>query len=360
MTLREERLDLLGSSPPMQTLRQLIHRVAPLDSTVLVTGETGTGKERVARLIHALSGRAGGPFVAINCAAFAETMVEAELFGHEKGAFTGAIGRRVGRLESAQGGTLFIDEVGDMPLPVQAKLLRVLQERELERVGGSVAVSLDVRVVAATHRDLRSAVRAGTFRDDLYFRLNVVPVVVPALRERGDDAVQLALHFLDQVQRRNRLHGLLLGLEARQAVVHHRWPGNVRELQNAVERAAASLGGPGVITPALLGIGATFARPENGPGGAAASPEAAQPPVAGATLRERLSAVERQIVLETLKRHGGIQTRAAAELGLTRQALAKKLARWGLQSAEREGSHGDAPFSRAGRPPRGPHRMAPP
>jgi DNA-binding NtrC family response regulator len=244
VVLREEsarRLGLpriLGEHPKLQEAARAMQRIASSESTVLLLGESGTGKELFARAIHQLSPRAKQPFVAINCAAIPESLVENELFGHEKGAFTGANQRKAGRFEMAHGGTLFLDEIGEIPLAIQAKLLRALEEKKIERLGGSGEVTVDVRIVAATNRDLQQASAAGTFRQDLYYRLNIFPIAIPALRDRGEDVALLAEAFLDRFRRELKKPRLKFAADALAALRAHSWPGNVRELQNVIERAA--------------------------------------------------------------------------------------------------------------------------
>jgi len=252
--------NMVGTSRPMRQLFDRIARVARTDSTILLRGESGTGKELVARAVHRNSARADRPFIAINCAALTETLLESELFGHEKGAFTGAIGLKKGKMELAEGGTLFLDEIGELPLPLQAKLLRALQEREFERVGGTRPVRVDFRLIAATNRDLEAAARAGSFRQDLYYRLNVVSLVLPPLRERREDIPQLAEYFV-------RKHAPRCGRavdgvepEALSRLARHEWPGNVRELENVIEQALA-LGVSGQVTPEDLPVGLMPQRP---------------------------------------------------------------------------------------------------
>jgi Nif-specific regulatory protein len=231
------RHDLVGESPPMKRLFKLVTQVAKADSTVLIRGESGTGKELTARAIHQASPRADAPFLAVNCATLSETLLESELFGHEKGAFTGAVARKIGKLEAAHTGTLFLDEVGEIAPPLQAKLLRVLQEREFERVGGTRPIQVDIRLLAATNRDLEAAIREGRFREDLYYRLDVITVTLPPLRERRGDIPLLASHFAERHAR--RLQGGAVGFSpaARRALTAYHWPGNVRQLSNVVERA---------------------------------------------------------------------------------------------------------------------------
>jgi DNA-binding NtrC family response regulator len=230
--------NILGKTPKMQDVFHLVRTVAETDATVLIQGESGTGKELVARAIHYNSLRRDRPFVVVSCSALPETLLESELFGHEKGAFTGAVRRRVGRFELADGGTVFLDEIGEMTMPVQMKLLRVLQEREFERVGGNETVKVDVRVIAATHKDLVRAMSERLFREDLFYRLNVVPVKLPPLRERPEDVPLLAAHFLKKYSEKNRKHIEAIAPEALAALGRYSWPGNVRELENVMERAA--------------------------------------------------------------------------------------------------------------------------
>jgi two-component system, NtrC family, response regulator HydG len=229
--------NMVGESPLLQRVYQLISKVAPTDSTVLIVGESGTGKELAARAIHRNSKRGDKPFIAANCAAFAETLLESELFGHEKGAFTGALLQKKGRLELADGGTVFLDEIGDLSPSLQTKLLRVLQEREFERVGGSHTIKVDIRLLAATNRDLEDAIKKGTFRQDLYFRLNVVKLTMPTLRERRDDIPLLANYFARKYAEKCNRRVMGISSEARKRLMTYDWPGNVRELENAIERA---------------------------------------------------------------------------------------------------------------------------
>jgi Nif-specific regulatory protein len=234
---------MIGDSPPLRKLQRDIARAAQANSTVLVLGETGTGKELVARAIHQSGPRARKPFVAVNCAALSETLLESELFGHEKGSFTGAIAQKKGRLEIAEGGTVFLDEIGEMPLQLQVKLLRVLQERQMERVGGTQSVKLDIRLIAATNRNLEEEARAGRFRQDLYYRLNVVTLHTPALRNRPSDILPLAMHFAVKFGQQCGRKIAGISPEAQAYLAHYEWPGNIRELENAIERAVVL--GPG-------------------------------------------------------------------------------------------------------------------
>ncbi|WP_110947298.1 sigma-54-dependent transcriptional regulator [Pseudomonas bohemica] len=246
-------IGIIGACPPMQDLYSKIRKVAPTDSNVLIQGESGTGKELVARALHNLSRRAKAPMISVNCAAIPETLIESELFGHEKGAFTGASAGRAGLVEAADGGTLFLDEIGELPLEAQARLLRVLQEGEIRRVGSVQSQKVDVRLIAATHRDLKSLAKVGQFREDLYYRLHVIALKLPALRERGADVNEIANAFLARQSAKAGRNDLRFGPDAEQAIRHYSWPGNVRELENAVERAVILCESPD-ISADLLGI----------------------------------------------------------------------------------------------------------
>jgi DNA-binding NtrC family response regulator len=313
----------IGESSVVQELLAAIGRVAPTSASVLLTGETGTGKGLLARSIHGQSAVADGPFVTLNCTAVAETLVESELFGHKRGAFTGADSDRPGRIRSADGGTLFLDEIGDLPLAAQARLLRVLQEGVVEPVGGA-EVTIDVRVVAATHRDLKVLVAEGAFRDDLLFRLRVVEIETPPLRARGQDILLLARHFLDEVSPRP----LRLTPDAEQALLAHIWPGNVRELRNAVERAAIFCRG-GIVQAADLPAEV---------GGASDTAAPAPTDLIGwragddfRTAKQRLiETFERTVISAALARHDGNVSAAARELGMHRQNLQQKIRRLGI------------------------------
>jgi transcriptional regulator with GAF, ATPase, and Fis domain len=296
---------LVGESPGLRRVVELIGKVAPTPATVLILGESGTGKELAARALHATSRRAGHPFVAINCATLSETLLESELFGHEKGAFTGAVARKTGKLEVARGGTLFLDEVGEMPMALQAKLLRVLQERTFERVGGTQPLAADIRLVAATNRDLQQAIAAGTFRADLYYRLNVIALTLPPLRERRTDIPLLAAHFAALHGRAVRGRPLGISPPARALLLRYPWPGNIRELSNAIERAVV-LGQDDVIQPEDL----PETLLEAGPSAAAADLSA---PL---TYHEALNRFKRELILEAVAASGGTVTRAAERLGL--------------------------------------------
>ena len=298
--------EIVGTSPEIQRVLTTIRKVAPSDATVLVTGESGTGKELVARQIHALSARRAGDFAAINCGAIPETLLEAELFGHEKGAFTGAHVQRLGKVEHASGGTLFLDEITEMSPALQVKLLRFLQEGVVERIGGRETIPVDVRVIAATNRDIKEAISTGLFREDLYYRLAVVEIPVPPLRSRGDDLSLLARVFFDRAWRRNGRRVRGFAPEADAAMLAHSWPGNVRELENRVRRAVIMADGP-VITPADLDLAP------------ADSSHLVLP--ASRSLREAREAVEREMVKTALQRHGGNISRAAEDLQVSRPTL---------------------------------------
>jgi transcriptional regulator with GAF, ATPase, and Fis domain len=323
----------IGESPAMRAALDLGRRVAASDLTVLVTGETGTGKEVFARRLHALSARAGGPFVAVDCGAIPESLIESELFGHERGAFTGALDARPGRFREAQGGTLLLDEIGELPLALQPRLLRVLQERTVSPLGGRGPVAVDVRVLAATHRDLAAMVKEGRFRQDLYYRISAVTIALPPLRERGEDALILARAFL--ARHAEALGRPLRGFtrEALDAIAAHRFPGNVRELEHAVHRAVV-LAEPPYVTRRDLGLPA--------PLGAAAAEPAPAAPAEGALpfpkLQEARAAAsarfEREYVFEALRRAGGGVTRAAALAGVSRQLLQRLMKRHGIDKAE--------------------------
>lgn len=309
--------ELIGWSPAMRAIYDTIAQVAPSDASILVRGETGTGKELVARVVHALSSRRDQPFVTVNCAALPEALVESELFGHERGSFTGATARRIGRFERANNGTLFIDEVGDVPPPVQVKLLRALQERSFERVGASDSVHVDIRLVAATNRDLEKMIEQGLFREDLFYRLNVVPVHLAPLRERVEDIGPLTEHYLQVYQRRMGKEGVRISEGMRQALESYAWPGNVRELMNVLERAVA-------LTPSG-GLADVTDLKMRTPREKFPLPLPADTP---RKLKDLLLDYERRIVRQVVERHGGNRSAAARDLGISRQALSLKLAKW--------------------------------
>jgi sigma-54 specific flagellar transcriptional regulator A len=330
---------LIGDSAAMESIRSLTERVAPTSATVLITGESGTGKEVVAQRIHELSGR-DGPFIAVNCGAIPDNLLESELFGHERGAFTGAASARKGRFELAQGGTLFLDEIGDMPAAMQVKLLRVLQERSLERVGGTRSIPIDIRVIAATHRDLQVQIDEGEFREDLFYRLSVFPIEIPPLRERPDDVEPLVNEMMSRVW---HSHGTWLRLdeEVLEQLRAYEWPGNVRELSNVIERLAVT--SPcGKVTAGDLPLGL---RPEN------YALEAEEPvvvraslshtgsgshenfPSDGLDLKSYLADIERQMIQTALDQADGVVQKAAELLGVGRTTLVEKIRRHGLRAA---------------------------
>jgi DNA-binding NtrC family response regulator len=328
---------LIGESGRMRELKQLILTVAPTNATVLILGESGTGKELIAGCLHSLSRRAGAPYVRINCAAIPEALLESELFGHERGAFTGAVRQKSGRVEEADGGTVFLDEIGDMSRPLQAKLLRFLEDGSFTRVGGNEELRVDVRVVAATNRDIVKLIQEGGFREDLFHRLNVVQFRPPALRDRGDDVLRLAEHFVRVYGEALNKPALRLGKGAQQALLRHRWPGNVRELRNAIERAV-------ILEPG------TEVRPESLPDFAvearlaAAAPAAVEPPTER-PLEEALAEHERRLIAAALERHRTVG-RAADALGISRHALRYRMQRLGFQPELPE----EEPVSAAGPP----------
>jgi len=326
--LREEAgraSGLLGDAPAMRALRQVIEQVAPTQAAVLLLGENGSGKEVVARAIVERSPRRRAPFVAVNCAAIPETLFESELFGHARGAFTGAAGARRGKFQAAHGGTLLLDEVGEIPPHVQPKLLRALEAGEVERLGGEAVERVDVRVIAATNRELEHEVAAGTFRRDLFFRLAVVPIRVPALRERREDIPLLAAHFLELACRRNRLRPRQLAAEAVAALCRHGWPGNVRELRNTMERLAIL--SPGArIEPAT--VEAALGTAEHG---APLPPAGLSAPAGPFDLAFELTRIERGWIEQVIARNAGNMSRSAEELNLERSHLYKKLKALGIE-----------------------------
>jgi two-component system response regulator HydG len=323
LTLKErlgDRFDfskIIGKSTKMKELFELLSQVAPTDATVLILGESGTGKELVANALHHNSARSGAPFIKVACAALPETLLESELFGHERGAFTGAVARREGRFQAAHGGSIFLDEVGEMSAATQAKLLRVLQEKEFEPLGSSRTIKVDVRVIAATNKDLAGEVREGRFREDLYYRLNVVPVLLPPLRERKEDIPALALHFFSIYREKNRKELKEISGKALDLFIRYDWPGNIRELENCIERSVIMARGE-VVAPADL------------------------PPHIQALAQEKqdqnisfpagisLAEVEKALILKTLEDTGGNRSRAAEILGINRRTLQIKLKEYGV------------------------------
>ncbi|GGD42020.1 sigma-54 dependent transcriptional regulator [Pseudoxanthomonas indica] len=343
-----------GISPAVTRLRRLIDQVAAFDTTVLVLGESGTGKEVVARSVHENSPRRDGPFVAINCGAIPPDLLESELFGHEKGAFTGALSARKGRFEMAEGGTLLLDEIGDMSLPMQVKLLRVLQERSFERVGGNQTIRCNVRVIAATHRNLEDRIKDGAFREDLFYRLNVFPIEMPALRERLDDLSALVSTLAVQLARTGRGE-VRFAEETLQALRFYPWPGNVRELTNLVERMAVLHPG-GLVrvsdlpkryqpenyqadVPAVVFDEAAAVAQAPAVAGDAAAPASAvaqmdRLPEDGLDLREHIARIELNLIRDALDRAGGVVAHAAQLLGLRRTTLVEKLRKYGVEREE--------------------------
>lgn len=314
--LQEELFeDIIGTSPPMQQVFALVQRVAPENSTILIEGESGTGKELIARAIHKQSPRAHQPFIKINCGALNENLLESELFGHEKGAFTGAIRRKKGRFELADGGTLFLDEIGDISPAMQVKLLRVLQEQELERVGGEETIRVDVRIICATHRNLAKLVMEGAFREDLFYRLSVIPIKLPPLRERKEDIPALAAHFLGKRRAAGKEKQITAaGLEL---LMNYSWPGNIRELENLLERLQVISPGE-EIDPQLIAAqlgGGSFSAASN---------------YEHLPLEEALAVFERNLILHALKKAQGVKNQAAKLLGIRTSTLYYKLEKYGL------------------------------
>jgi Nif-specific regulatory protein len=310
--------NLVGASHSMRAVLQMVEQVAPSDVTALIRGESGTGKELIAQALHALSERKSGPFVAVNCGSIPEHLVESELFGHVRGAFTGAINHRIGRFEAAHGGTLFLDEIGDLSLPSQVKLLRALQMRTIERVGENRPRSIDVRVVAATNANLEKMIQDGRFREDLYYRLNVFPIYVPPLRERKSDITALADHFVDRYAEQHKREVKRISTPAIDLMMAYHWPGNVRELENCIARAVL-LANDGVIReqhlPPTLQTGQSSGTTKHG------------------TLHDLMMAYEREILVEAIKNAQGNQTQAARTLGTTARILSYRLRRHGLHGA---------------------------
>jgi DNA-binding NtrC family response regulator len=324
---------IVGDSPALNEVLTLIERVAPTRATVLVTGESGTGKELVAKAIHFRSQRASGPYVRVNCAALAESLLESELFGHEKGAFTGAVRTHRGKFEEADGGTIFLDEIGETSNNFQSKLLRVLQEGVVTRVGGNSQLKVDVRVVAATNRDLRAEVKAGNFREDLFFRLNVVPIHLPPLRERREDIIPLGQHFARQIAEDNNLPIRLLSPEALEVLAAQEWPGNVRELENTIERAIILSRSPTIGPEDLLLPGARGTIREE-PAATPGSEAGALPSgMINLPLSDFLDAATRLRILHELERTGWRKQEAAERLGIDRATLYRQIKRFQLESS---------------------------
>jgi len=308
--------EIIGESPSMKDLYRSIAKVARTDSTIIIYGESGTGKELVARAIHKSSPRSANPFVRVNCGALAVGVLESELFGHEKGAFTGALRRKKGRFELAHTGTIFLDEIGDLPLSTQVKLLRVLQEREFERVGGEQTITVDVRVIAATNRDLKKLVQDGAFREDLYYRLHIIPINLPPLRQRREDIPLLAKHFIERISKKIGRQELSISDDAMEALTHYHWPGNVRELENVLERSAVLADGPQIKSsdlPLSVHEKTDFTQF-----------------VEDLSLNEVLARVEKEAIVRALTKASGVKTEAARLLGLKPSALYYKLEKYGL------------------------------
>jgi two-component system, response regulator FlrC len=320
----DDSRELIYRDEAMARVVKLAQQIAPSEASVLITGESGTGKEVIARYVHAKSSRARRPFISINCAAIPENLLESELFGHEKGAFTGAIGRRIGKFEEATGGTLLLDEISEIDVRLQAKLLRAIQERVIDRVGGTRPVPVDIRIIATSNRNLTDAVREGTFREDLLYRLNVVNLNIPPLRERPADVLELAHHFATMYAQANGLPQRPLSAEARRQLVVNRWPGNVRELENTIHRAVLLASGPEIGPEAILapdGAKLDHARQPQAVAHAALAAEQVTRALVGRTVAD----VERDLILETLKHCLGNRTHAANILGISIRTLRNKL-----------------------------------
>ncbi len=321
LTGREGRGALVGGGPAMERILAAVRAAAGSRSTVLVTGESGTGKELVARALHEMSPRAARPFIKVNCAAIPEGLLESELFGHERGAFTGAVRTRAGHFEAADGGTLLLDEVGEAGPAVQSKLLRVIQEREVTRVGDAKSIKVDVRLVATTNRDLQEAVRSGRFRGDLYYRLNVIPIHLPPLRERREEIPALVEHFVRRFAAEGGRSVRGTTPEAVERLTSHSWPGNIRELENVIERAVVMGAGPWIGTEHIA-LDDDVAARRSGDGRA---------PAMGA--KRTLEEMERELILATLRDAGGNRTRAAERLGVSVRTIRNKLSRWRAEGA---------------------------
>ena len=314
--------EIIGRSKKIKEILETVLRISPTDATVLISGESGTGKELIANSIHQKSKRHDGPFIKVNCAALTETLLESELFGHEKGAFTGAISKKEGRFELADKGTIFLDEIGDMSPATQAKVLRVLQEREFERVGGTKTLKVDVRVIAATNKELDKEVKAGRFRDDLYYRLNVVTIHMPSLRERNVDIIPLSDHFLRYYKEKNNKAIKGLHPEALSLMQSYNWPGNVRELENAIERAVIMSRGE-YIAPSDLPIAIQSYPSFDSP----LSKGGQRGVETGATIKD----VEKGLILKTLRETNGNRTKASSILGITRRTLLNKIKEYNIR-----------------------------
>jgi DNA-binding NtrC family response regulator len=351
------RYGLVGRSPVLEGIFSVIDKVADTPSTVLITGESGTGKELIARALHQNSSRRDGPFIKINCAAIPKTLMESELFGYEKGAFTGAVGQKPGRFELADGGTLFLDEIGEIPVEMQVKLLRVLQESEFERVGGIKTIKVDVRLVTATNRDLLKEVAAGNFREDLFYRLNVVPIHLPPLRDRRGDIPLLVEHFVAKFNERLKKNVVRVEDDAMARLVAHPWPGNIRELENVLERTILFAEGPSIrardlppeLTTTHAGtaaatVHATAAAPDreaDAPAAPIADERSGPPPAASAPVgslkalvKQETERLERELIQRALDETGGNVTQAARRLKISRKSLQNKMKEFGLRERE--------------------------
>ncbi len=348
------RFGLIGRSASLEAVFAVIEKVADTPSTVLISGESGTGKELISRALHAHSSRRQGPFIKINCAAIPKTLMESELFGYDKGAFTGAVGSKPGRFELADGGTLFLDEIGEIPVEMQVKLLRVLQESEFERVGGIKTLKVDVRLVAATNRDLQKEVQSGAFREDLFYRLNVVPVHLPPLRERTADIPLLVEHFIARFNERLKKQVVSVDDEALARLTAHAWPGNIRELENVLERTILFSEGPTIhasdLPPEIVGHAAPTVATAAAATTAAPTPTPTPPPQTTASaagpsvparasslkeiVRQETERVERELIVRALEETGGNVTQAARKLKISRKSLQNKMKEFGLRDKE--------------------------
>jgi nitrogen regulation protein NR(I) len=342
---------IVGDSPSMHAVYELIEKIADTDSTVLITGESGTGKELVARTIHYNNTRrANGPFVALNCAAIPKDLLASELFGHEKGAFTGAVYARAGRFELAQGGTLFLDEVGELDPALQVKLLRVLQEREVQRVGGVKTIKVDVRILAATNADLGKATQEGMFREDLFYRLNVIPLHLPPLRKRSEDIALLMAHFVQDFSRKRQREPLVFSPEANEFLMGYSWPGNVRELENLIERLSILVSGravqiadlPETLRRTDSAVRERQAIFEQKPTNAVPGPalpliryDTMEVDETGIDLDGLIGSIERDLIRKALERTGGVRSKAARLLGLNRTTLLEKIKKMGIETEKR-------------------------
>ena len=329
------RFRLVGQAPALRQIYAVVEKVANTPSTALITGESGTGKELIARALHENSARHTGPFIKINCAAIPKTLMESELFGYDKGAFTGAVGAKPGRFELAHGGTLFLDEIGEIPVEMQVKLLRVLQEQEFERVGGIKTIKVDVRLVAATNRDLLAEVAAGSFREDLFYRLNVVPIHIPPLRERREDIPLLADHFIAKFNDRLKKQITAIAPEAIERLVAYNWPGNIRELENLMERTMLFCEGSEIrvsdLPPEVVGAAVTSSAAVPAPGEEAGKAAAPGPESLKEAVRVETERVERELIQKALDATGGNVTQAARKLKISRKSLQTKMKELGLR-----------------------------